>query len=193
MKKISIQKNGVITNQAEMEDAQADAWLSSHIAMGTFGAAAYSYESEVTPAVYENGAEILDVGDVSFDPPQFEQVLISAAVMQTINVPAEYTVIEEDTTAAIANDLLKAEKIATGKAARKACEDVLDLIAGFNFDRELTGPQITEMQTTFSNAEAALRASRPTQAKGFIQAITPDSVLVTQEMKDLCIELLVNY
>lgn len=192
MKKISIQKNGVITNQVELPQVEADAWLSSHIAMGTFGAAAYSYESEVTPAVYES-QEILDVGDVSFDPPQFEQVLVSAAVMETINVPAEYTVIEQDTTAAISNDLLKAEKIATGKAARKACEDVLDLIAGFNFDRELTGPQITEMQTTFSNAEAALRASRPTMAKAFISSITPDSILVTAEMKSLCLELLNNY
>jgi hypothetical protein len=44
--------------------------------------------------------------------------------------------------------------------------------------------QITQMQSTFANAEAALRANRPDFAKTFINAVTPDGTLITQQMKD---------
>lgn len=93
----------------------------------------------------------------------------------------------------IATEALKSEKIAAGRAAREACEAVLDLVSGFNQDRQLTWEQVTQMQQTFSNAEAALRAGRPGYAKSFISAIEVDGTLVTQEMKDLCLELLENY
>lgn len=189
MKKISIQKSGVITNQVEREAVQADAWLEEHIGAGTFGAAAYSYESEVTPAVYES-QEILDEGDVSFDPPQFHNVLITPAIMETINVPAEYEVIEEDTTAAVALEELKASKIALGRAARQTCESVLDLIGGFNIGRELTFGQKNTMKATFADAKSALNDYQPSYAKYFIGLIEPDEVLVTTEMKDLCLDLL---
>lgn len=89
-------------------------------------------------------------------------------------------------------ELIK-EKADKGRKAREACEKVLDLVAGFNLDRDLTVEQITQMQSTFANAEAALRAGRPTYAKTYISAITADDVLVTQEMKDLCLELLAGY
>lgn len=250
MKKISIQKNGIITNQVEMENEQADAWLSEHIAMGTFGNAdVYANQPIlITPDVYEDQQilvedavtieqEILDEEENSFDPPQFETVIITPAVYETQSIlispavyemesyviteqvldldgmtiiveevlgtrqvlvpvlitPAEYTVIEEDTTDAVANELLKTTKIAEGKAARQVCENVLDLIAGFNLERELTSQQITQMQAMFSNPELALRSSRPSTAKALISAITPDGVLVTQQMKDLCVSLLSNY
>lgn len=91
------------------------------------------------------------------------------------------------------SEQFKKEKIQKGKEAREVCERVLDLVAGYNLDRALTMEQITQMQTTFADAEKALRAGRPTQAKQAITAIVVDEVLVTQEMKGLCLELLAKY
>lgn len=145
---------------------------------------------EITPAVYEDQQVLIQEAiyrdiQVEIVPGTYETV--------TIDVPAEYEMVQEDTTAAQDKlDMIK-EKQSRGRDARLACESVLDLIAGFNLDRELTADQITEMQTLFSNPEKALRASRPTTAKYLINIITPDDILVTQEMKDLCIELLSAY
>lgn len=84
-------------------------------------------------------------------------------------------------------------KISRGAEARAVCQKVLDLVSGYNLDRELTIEQISTMQTSFSSAELALRSGRPTLAKAAIAAIVVDDVLVTQEMKDACLSLLVNY
>lgn len=88
---------------------------------------------------------------------------------------------------------LQEEKIAKGRAAREACEKVLDLISGYNLDRQLTFEQISVLQATFASAESALRAGRPSFAKSFITEIEPDGELVTQEMKDGALALLANY
>lgn len=129
----------------------------------------------------EHQIEILDENGQSFDPPQYQ------------TVPSEFEVEIIDITAEVEAEATKQAKIAAGKAAREACQRVLDLVAGYNLDRELTIEQITQMQSTFANAEASLRAGRPTYAKQFIAAIQADEVLVTQEMKDLCLELLEGY
>jgi hypothetical protein len=190
MKKLSIYKNEILTNELTYSTQELlDEALVTYIANNTFGRAAYSYESEVTPAVYED-QEILDEGDISFDPPQFESVLVAPATYETIEVPAEYEYETEDITAALEMAALIESKIALGALARKTCQDILDLVGGFNLSRELTIEQITTMQQTFSVAEAALRAGRPAYAKVAINAITPDEDLVTTEMKNLCLNLL---
>lgn len=80
----------------------------------------------------------------------------------------------------------------TGKKDREMCNNVLNLIDGFNRVRVLTHEQITQMQTTFSTIQMLLQAARPTSAKSLIQAIVPDEVLVTTEMKTLILEELVE-
>jgi hypothetical protein len=89
------------------------------------------------------------------------------------------------------NFILQMQKI--GERDELVCRKVLNLIAGFNRTRTLTFEQITEMQTLFKNTESALRSNRPDFALTFINQIEVDGILVTQQMKDLCIELLVNY
>lgn len=74
--------------------------------------------------------------------------------------------------------------IETGKKAREACDKALDVISGYNQERELTPEQITEMATTFTpiiNALSILK--RPGVAKGLIQAATVDGVVITEAMK----------
>lgn len=85
------------------------------------------------------------------------------------------------------------DKIAKGRAAREVCNQVLDFIAGENLERQLSIEEITVLQQTFGNAEAALRAGRPTLAKQLISAITPDGELVTQATKDTALSLLASY
>jgi hypothetical protein len=107
-------------------------------------------------------------------------------------LPKTYSTLITDITAQVQAEKDKAEKIAKGQKARETCEKVLDLIAGYNLDRELTIEQITQMQATFANAEKALRAGRPAFAKIYINAITPDGVLVTEEMKAAALSLLIE-
>lgn len=96
-------------------------------------------------------------------------------------------VVEQEAQAARA--LLEA-KAAKGKADREICLKVLDLIAGFNLDRDLTIEDITALQTLLGQPEAVLRAGRPGLAAILIDAVVPDNNLVTQEMKDASIMLL---
>jgi hypothetical protein len=150
---------------------------------------------EISPAVYENGEEIFELGGASYNPPQYSQILVVPAVTETITTPiqGDYEVVIEDITEQYNRELLAQEKIAKGQAAREVCQKVLDYVAGANLDRELTIEQITDLQQTFAQAESALRAGRPTFAKIFISAIEPDGVLVTEEIKSNCLELLAGY
>lgn len=156
----------------------------------------------ITPAVY--GAEgdliipaVTEQQEVIITPAVYEQqdVIVQPAVYetQTTVIPAEYSIVIEDITAQIEAEANRVAKIQAGKIAREVCVNVLDLVAGYNLERELTLEQITQMQSSLSSVEAALRAGRPSLAKIAIQAITPDGVLVTQEMKDMCLDLLSNY
>lgn len=90
--------------------------------------------------------------------------------------------------ARIAKEALVKTLKESGKKDREMCENVLNLIGGFNRTRILTNEQITQMQSTFSTIQLLLQASRPSSAKALIQAIVPDDVLVTIEMKNLILE-----
>lgn len=111
-------------------------------------------------------------------------------IIETIQHPDEYVIIIEDITVQHEKDTLKQEMLAKGARARAVCQDCLDIIAGFNIDRVLTGAQVTQMQQTFGTIEALLRANRPASAKPLIEALTPDGVLVTQEMKSVILDVL---
>lgn len=87
-------------------------------------------------------------------------------------------------TAELAAETEREDRIKRGKQAREFSTLILDLVAGFNIDRQLTAEQITTMQTTFAPIMALLQAGRPTSAKPLIEAITPDGTIVTQAMKD---------
>lgn len=103
----------------------------------------------------------------------------------------EYEII--DITEQLNKESLVMDKIAKGKAARQACEAVLDLIGGYNIDRNLTFAQKNEMKLIFSDAKQALNDFQPSYAKYFINMIEADGILVTAEMKTLCMELLADY
>lgn len=109
-----------------------------------------------------------------------------------ITIPSEFEVEIEDITEQIEAEQAKLARIEAGKAARETCLKVLDMVAGYNLERELTIQQISSMATTLGQPMQALQAGRPGLAKQLIQAITADEI-VTQEMIDEALELLAGY
>lgn len=204
---VSIKKDGIETNFAQfnsMEEAQA--WIARHEQMGSFGRKAIFEEQDVliseevrgpvqelaTPAVYDNMGNELEPATYTLNPDG----VVSPAVYErrvVMVLPSEYTIDIQDKTAELAAKAALDAKIAAGKKAREACQSVLDLVAGFNIDRELTSEQISQLQSMMAAPEAALRASRPSMAKALISAVTPDGDLVTQEMKDAALGLLSEF
>lgn len=173
VKQLPSEKQLDFSDFASQEDALS--WFQPFIDKGVYGKKAYSQKNIITPAVLdEQGNEI------------------SPEVFEEIEIPAEF-IIEFEQLPDLSIELEKQAKIKAGKDAREACQKVLDYVAGANLDRELTIEQITQIQQTFSQAESTLRAGRPTYAKYFISQIQADGVLVTQEIKDTCIELLAGY
>jgi len=198
---IHIKKNGIVTNIGPDQ-----AWLDAHIAMGTFGSPALYQDVQVlvspevrgevqvlqSPATFNEFGEELTPATYSINPDG----LIEAAVYRTetqLVSPAEYEIEIIDNSAELEAQAIQSAKIQAGKDAREACQMVLDLIAGYNLDRELSMAEISQLQSLMSSPEAALRAGRPTLAKQFITAVAPDGVLVTEEMKQAALSLLSNY
>lgn len=83
--------------------------------------------------------------------------------------------------------------IVSGAKARTDCQRVLDLIAGFNLLPGRTSAQAGQMVTMFAEAKQHLQDGRPAAAKVAIQEIPVDGELVTQEMKDLALNLLSDW
>ena len=76
------------------------------------------------------------------------------------------------------------EKEALGKKAREVSKRILDLIAGHNLGLSLTTPQIQTLKVTYAAAKECLDDNQPWCAKAEIAKITPDGVIVTQELLD---------
>jgi hypothetical protein len=85
------------------------------------------------------------------------------------------------------------EKRAKGLHATNCCNGVLAIINGFNQDRELTYNQITQMKSTFSLIKELLKDGQPKTAKIEILKITPDGVLINQDLLDAVIHEFEQY
>jgi hypothetical protein len=127
----------------------------------------------------------------SFGKPE-HTVEITPDVLEVI--PSEFEVIGPvDISAELAAEAAKRIRIENGKNAAEACQEVLFLIGGFNMERNLSFAQKNEMKMLFADAKSALNDFQPGYAKYFINAIEADGVLVTEEMKSQCLELLAGY
>jgi len=148
-----------------------------------------SIEPLQVPRVDEQNQPVLDAEGVQI----VDSVPQTAMVQTHVRLRAQYTSEIQDISIQYNAEQDKLNKIKAGAAARQACQAVLDFIAGVNLDRNLTSEQITSMQSSFANIQASLQASRPSLAKGLIQAVSVDGVIVTQDLKDGCLSLLSNY
>lgn len=80
-----------------------------------------------------------------------------------------------------------------GAIAVKACNHVIEVIAGYNITRLLTPAQKDSMLVQFAPVLQALQQFRPGVAKSLIEAITPDETLVTSDMKSDILEVFGAY
>ena len=65
--------------------------------------------------------------------------------------------------------------IQKGSANRQCCNEVLDLVSGYNSSRNLSLEQIQNMIVTFATAKTYLSEGMPVSAKAAIEAIIPIS------------------
>lgn len=82
------------------------------------------------------------------------------------------------------------DRIQAGEAVRLLTDRVMNTVIGFNCEHNLSTEQLDEMEASFAPILAKLQAFRPDTAKTLIEAIIPDGVLVTEEMRS---ELLACY
>lgn len=152
MKQLSITKSGVLTNQASFEtQEELDAFLSKHIGMGSFGAPRYEMQSvEISPAVIES-QEVLDEEGVSFDPPQFQDVEIQAAVFEDQLIesdPAGYEISIEDISAQLEQEKTNAEAQkfldSTDWMVIRALEKGIELSPEFKAERQAARDRIVK-------------------------------------------------
>jgi hypothetical protein len=85
------------------------------------------------------------------------------------------------------------EIIQKGTQNRNCCQEILDLISGYNASRNLSLERIQSMITTFATAKTFLNENMPASAKVAIAAIQPDGELVTEELKQMVLETFVRY
>lgn len=86
--------------------------------------------------------------------------------------------------AAEAIRVAKEEKARKGQALKVLADKILHIIAGHNHDNGLDATQIAGLKTSHTEAFAALSDGMPYTAKSFIDDITPDGTLITQDELD---------
>jgi len=160
------------------------------------------YKQELLDAENARLAEIARVEDIK---SRWSLVTDIRAVVNASNPALELKrIIDEDDQATLtqieldwdshASDLSskheKSVRKELGKRAREACLGALDVVAGWNLERELTTDQVDQMTSSFSTILQLLQSNRFSSARAAIVEITPDGTLVTQEMKDEILEQL---
>lgn len=88
---------------------------------------------------------------------------------------------ENDKIALRAAVLAKAEK---GRKFKELADRILFIIAGHNIDNNLDISQIASIKASNPEALTLLSDGQPYSAKAYIDAITPDEVVITQEELD---------
>lgn len=129
MKKVTIKKSNVATNQATFATQElADAWLATEIANKSFGKPErWVYENDLTA----QGEDIANSTELVT-----EQVM--GAEVKKYKFPAEYTVEVTDATA----EVLAAKKLSDRTKKRAFGEGMIDKISTINDSKELTTEQV---------------------------------------------------
>jgi type VI protein secretion system component VasK len=109
----------------------------------------------------------------------FKEIVDNADEQPLLDLEAQAPITE----ASLQADASKEDKKELGRNARRCCEAVLDLIAGWNITRTLPKEDIATLKTTFALINEYLKDNQPWSAKAEIDLVVADA-LVTQEMLD---------
>ena len=145
------------------------------------------------PAFYNSASIIAITGDKANAKVYMRDLIndVSRAVeAESLMTEIEAKDVELTALQAIYNT--KEARKALGRKSRLVCEEILDIIGGWNWTRALTQEQVTQMETTFANIQSALQALRPDRARTLIMDVEIDGVLLTQEMYNEVMEVYDN-
>lgn len=115
---------------------------------------------------------------------------VGEGVINYVTLRAEYDIIEEDITDIWNYEQSFLAAIANGERAEKACRQVKQYVTGYNMSRAMTAEQISSFIETFGTIQLALDNNRPNTTRTLIEAVVVDGTIVTQELKDNCLECL---
>lgn len=110
------------------------------------------------------------------------------------------SVIEHEITDVTASEALRQRrdlKKTVGKIASNICADLKEIIQGENTIRKSNGDlnqgQINQIISNFSDIKLYLDNNNPLPAKPLIEAIVPDELLITSELKEDLLEVYSEY
>jgi hypothetical protein len=112
MKRIKIIRNGVVTNQAELPNEEADSWLASCLAKNKFG----------LPERWVNGFELSEEQKLAAIETRISVGSLGEEITE-YKLAAEYTIVEEDMTAEIEKQIAKDERLQALKDKHKAMKN----------------------------------------------------------------------
>ena len=180
-----------ITNGATFETEElANAWIALQEAKGIKRKAFGRYYCEMdTPKKGLNYEGEIDYNE-SLVESEFIKNFDYKDPEQWVHLLAEYIIETEDITAEHELQKLINDTIAIGNMYGTRCKRALGYISGCNVNRELTEDQIDSMEVTFADAKEKLLIGRPDKAYSIIADITPDGIIVTDEIKTNVINIL---
>jgi hypothetical protein len=163
MKKITIRKGNVITNQATFETQElADAWRDQNISSGVFGKPErWLAENEFTSETIEDSVETSQV-------ERFGQNVT------VYKFAADYTITEEDVTAEYEDLALKAESVEAIQLGADLIADIRTMNKKKLADGSMTEQQFSAMllDSNVEKIERALWNGSFVTAKGLINALS---------------------
>lgn len=127
--------------------------------------------------------EILQIA-IFTDQKMMDDFIDLITSQETFGKVGEYSLSQVDISSRVNNEKRKYAMKINGNKARIACQDVMDLVGGYNYDRQLTFDQVSQMTVLFSPIIQCLLIARPSSAKLLIEQIIPDDVLVSSQMKE---------
>jgi hypothetical protein len=79
-----------------------------------------------------------------------------------------------------------------GKNSRLCCDEITDLIGGYNLSRAFTSSEINQLLTEFSAINSYLKNFMPRSAKPLIES-SPITSTLTQQLKDDILAIFTKY
>lgn len=138
----------------------------------------------------------IEIDDVSVDEfiIQVESGSIWGTLDEEGNQVEQFTVSRiEDITEEYNMRVNVAHYVAVGEPDDYTCKRCINLIRGYNKERNLTTAQILEMISTFSSIDATLKNGMAQAAKGLISQVAVDGVIVTDDLKTMLLYILKEY
>ncbi len=174
--------NGEITHTMRLESLEkANEWINE-------------VELDALPWGYFKIRDILKSEATEYDltlvTEEYEHLNSLGETEIRVKTSKDYTHETLDISSEVALEELRRARLCLGEDIRSLTNRIMNMIIGFNSERSLTKEQLDDMEVSFAPILSKLLVFRPDTAKDLIELISPDGILVTEEMKS---ELLACY